>query len=106
MQAEGLKTEGRHHLLLLYKQAHDQRGIAESLHVVLDRASLTAYEVDIFSIEISQNMPTLSLRNHLSSSAMGEFSRDYAISLPTESLVWQWKHFSTSLETQPASHMA
>ena len=32
MQGEGLTNEGRHHLLLLCKQAHDKRGIAESLH--------------------------------------------------------------------------
>ena len=28
-QEEGLTNEGRHHLLLLYKQAHDKRSIAE-----------------------------------------------------------------------------
>ena len=29
---EGLTNEGRHNLLLLHKQAHDKRGITESLH--------------------------------------------------------------------------
>ena len=32
----GLANEGRHHLLLVYKQVHDKRGIAESLHVYCD----------------------------------------------------------------------
>ena len=35
VQEEGLENEGKHHLLLLHKQAHDKRGIAESLHVVI-----------------------------------------------------------------------
>ena len=35
MQEEGLTNEGRHHLLLLHKQAHDNRGIAESLHTII-----------------------------------------------------------------------
>ena len=30
---ERLANEGRHHLLLLHKQVHDTRGIAESQHV-------------------------------------------------------------------------
>ena len=30
---KGLTNEGRHHLLLLHKQAHDKSSIAESLHV-------------------------------------------------------------------------
>ena len=53
--------EGRHApLLLLHKQVHDKRGIAESLHAQITRARLTACEVGVFSREISQleNMPT------------------------------------------------
>ena len=33
VQEEELTNEGRHYLLLLHKQVHDKRGIAESLHV-------------------------------------------------------------------------
>ena len=47
--------EGRHAaLLLLRKQAHDKRGIAESLHVQITWARLTACEVGVFLREISQ----------------------------------------------------
>ena len=84
VQEEGLRNEGRHHLLLLRKQAskqaHDKRGIAESLHAQLTRARLIACEVGVFSREISQLSkirPPLSLGSHLSSSPMGVFSRDY-----------------------------
>ena len=41
VQEEGLTDEGRHHLLSLHKQAHDKRGIAESLHAQITRARLT-----------------------------------------------------------------
>ena len=34
-QEEGLTSKGRPHLLLLHKQAHDKRSIAESLHVYI-----------------------------------------------------------------------
>ena len=36
------------------KQAHDKRGIEESLHAQITRARLTACEVGVFSREISQ----------------------------------------------------
>ena len=36
----GLTNEGLHNLLLLYKQAHDKRGIAESLHAHMNRTRL------------------------------------------------------------------
>ena len=49
----GTNNEGRHHLLLLHKQVHDKRGIAESLHAYINTAGLTAPEVGIFSEEIS-----------------------------------------------------
>ena len=42
-------------LLLLHKQVHDERGIAESLHAQITRARLTACEVGIFLTEISQH---------------------------------------------------
>ena len=62
VKQEALKKqrEGRHAaLLLLYKQAHDKRGIAESLHVQITGARLTVYEVGVFSREIStlENTP-------------------------------------------------
>ena len=80
MQEERLTNEGRHHLLLLRKRAHDKRGIEESLHVQIIRARLTAFEVGVFSREISQLSkihPPPSFRSHLSSSPMDVFSRDY-----------------------------
>ena len=54
VQEEGLTNEGRHHLLLLRKQAHDKRDIEEILHAQITRARLTACEVGVFSREISQ----------------------------------------------------
>ena len=54
MQEEGLTNEGRHHLLLLHKQAHDKRGIEESLHAQIARARQTVCEVGVFLREISQ----------------------------------------------------
>ena len=45
VQEEGLTNEGRHHLLLLHKQVHDKRSIAESLHVYINRVRLTVCEV-------------------------------------------------------------
>ena len=75
LQEEGLTNDGRHHLLLLYKQVHDKRGISESLHefseslqAYITRARLTACEVGIFLREISQLSkiyPPSSLRSHL-----------------------------------------
>ena len=78
MQEEGLTNEGRHHWLLLHKQVHDKRGIAESLHAYINMAGLTAPEVGIFSEEISQLVriyPSPSLRSHLhvSSSLVGDY---------------------------------
>ena len=37
MQEERLTNEGRHHLLLLHKQVHNKRGIAESLYGQITR---------------------------------------------------------------------
>ena len=82
MQEEGPTNEGRHHLLLLRKQAHDKRGIEESLHVQITRARVTVCEVGVFSREISQlskTRPPPSFWSHLSSSPMGVLSRDYGI---------------------------
>ena len=71
-------------LLLLHKQVHDKRGIAEgtaeSLYAYITRARLTACEVGVFSREISQLSkicPLPSFRSHLHVSllAMGIFSR-------------------------------
>ena len=69
-EAPQKQHEGRHPpLLLLRKQAHDKRGIAESLHVQITRARLTACEVGVFSREISQLSKIHthpSFRSHLS----------------------------------------
>ena len=40
-QEEGLTNEGRHHLLLLYKQVHDKKGIAELIQAYITRVRLT-----------------------------------------------------------------
>ena len=46
-----VKRWDRNHLLLVYKQAHDKRGIAESLHVYVYRASIRgAYYIGRASI--------------------------------------------------------
>ena len=80
-EAPKKQHEGRHApLLLLRKQAHDKRGIAESLHAQITRARLTACEVGVFSREISQLSkirPPPTFRSHLSLSPMGVFSKDY-----------------------------
>ena len=40
---KGVTNEDRDFLLLLYKQVHDKRGVAESLHVYINRARLGMY---------------------------------------------------------------
>ena len=68
VQEEGLTNEARHHFLLLCKQAHDKRNIAELLHPYLNRARLTTCEVGLFLKEISQPSkirPPPSLRSSL-----------------------------------------
>ena len=65
MQEEGLTNEGRHHLLLLHKQAHDKSSIAELLH---NRARLTACEMGVIferNMTTLKNIPTPSLRSPL-----------------------------------------
>ena len=56
---ERLTNEGRHHLVLLYKQAHDKRGIAESQHAYINRA-LRQLDVRYFHKNITTlyNTPT------------------------------------------------
>ena len=44
MQEEGLTNEGA---MLLHKQAHDKRDIAESLHAYINGARQTACEVGV-----------------------------------------------------------
>ena len=116
MQEEGLTNEGRHHLLLLRKQVHDKRGIAESLHAQITRARLTACEVGVFSREISQLSkirPHPSFRSHLSSSPMGVFSRDYGSSEQPSShlmltqgvLVAHWKKVEVDLTQDGLSQL-
>ena len=50
-QEEGLTIEGKHNLLLLHKQVHDKRGIAEPLHAYINKTRLT--------ITTLENMPIL-----------------------------------------------
>ena len=45
---QDLKNEGRYHLLLLHEQAHDKRGIVESLQAYIARVRVTACKVGIF----------------------------------------------------------
>ena len=82
MQEEGLPNEGTQ-FLLLHKQAHDQSGFAESLHVYINRARLTACEVGEISREISHSkivhQPPLVEEPCLS--LMGVFWRAYGIYL-------------------------
>ena len=76
MQEEGLTNEGRHHWLLLHKQVHDKRGIAESLHAQITRARLTVCEVGIFREKYNSSRKCAhappSFRSHLSSLPLGE----------------------------------
>ena len=69
VQEEWLTNEGRHHLLLLYKGAHDKRGTAESLHAYINRAQSTVSVSEPILREISQlfeiTLTSLSLRSHL-----------------------------------------
>ena len=61
VQEEGVINEGRHHLLLLRKQAHAKLSDIESQHVYIKRARITACELGVFSSNISTtlgNMPT------------------------------------------------
>ena len=57
-----VKRWDRNHLLLVYKQAHDKRGIAESLHVYVYRASIRGayFEEKIATLK---NMSPF-IRNH------------------------------------------
>ena len=100
LQEEGLINEGRHHLLLLHKQVHYKRSIAELLHAYITRARQTACEVGIFSREISQLSqihPPPSLRSHLSSSPMGVLSRDYSI--------YSWERLSSPRSMLQLRHL-
>ena len=56
MVDEGLTSEGRHQFLLLHEQAHDNRGNTKSMHEYRNwsRSRQTAFEVGVFSTEISQ----------------------------------------------------
>ena len=45
----------------LHKQAHDKRGIAESLHAYITRAKLTVYEVGVFLRNITTLENTLTI---------------------------------------------
>ena len=76
---EGLANEGRHHLLLLHKQALDKRGIAEPLHEYINRDRLYScvwggHIIKRNTINI-ENMPT-PLLVELHSSPMGVFLGD------------------------------
>ena len=76
--ARGGTNKGNHHaLLLLHKQVHDKKGIAELLHGLTNRAKLRSwyFHTNITSLE---NTPTPSLRRHSSSLPVDVFSRDYS----------------------------
>ena len=86
---------------ILYKQALDQRSIAESLHAYINRATLAACEASIFFREIShfsKISPSPSLRSHLGSSPMGIFLTDYGSFL---SLVGECR---VNCQTEPHDH--
>ena len=44
VQEEGLTNDGRHHLLVLHKPAHDNEGIADSLHMNIYRTEARAHK--------------------------------------------------------------
>ena len=58
MQEKRLTNEGKHHFLLLYKQARDKKGIEESMHVYINRARLTAWEWAYFQEKYHKATPT------------------------------------------------
>ena len=66
VQEEGLTNEGRHHLLLLHKQAHH---IVGSLPAYVNRAELTACKMG--TSQLLKIRPPPSLRSNLSSLPMG-----------------------------------
>ena len=66
VQEEGLTNEGRHHLLLLHKQAHHTVG---SLSAYVNKAGLTACEMG--ASQLLKIRPPPSLRSKLSSLSMG-----------------------------------
>ena len=73
----GLANESRHHLLILHKQAHDKRGIAESIHAYISRTRgrPTAFDVGVFlrknKTTNSLNMPTPIFEEQLKLTAHG-----------------------------------
>ena len=102
VQEKGLTNEGRHHLLLLHNQAHNKRGIAESLHVYITRAGLTACEVGIYSITTLKNMPT-PFFVELLKFIIGVFSRLQYNLCDTENNLWQ---FGSGTETSVTVYKA
>ena len=58
-QEEGLANEDRDHLLLMNKQPHDKRSIAESLPAYVNRVRSTVCEVGVFLKEILGECRTL-----------------------------------------------
>ena len=51
VQEEGLINEGMQKQLILHKQVHEQKSIAKSLYVYINRARLTACKVGVFSMD-------------------------------------------------------
>ena len=87
-----LSTSGTNRLLLLHKQAHDKRSIAESLEAYINRDRLSVCEVFFFSekyrnsgstyidfipIFLSRKYTPPPFEELLSLLLMGVFSRDY-----------------------------
>ena len=87
VQEEGLKNEGRHHLLLLHKQALDKKGIVESLHGYMTWNIQSAHACEVGGFwkvgvlsQLSKMHPPPSLRSHLNSLPMGVFSSNIMVS--------------------------
>ena len=74
---ERLTNKSRQHLLLLHKQAHNKRSIAESLHAYITTARLTVCELGVFSDKY-HNSPH-SFRRSLSLSPICVLLRLYKI---------------------------
>ena len=81
MCKEGLANKGKHHLLILHKQAHDKRSIAELMHAYIIRTRVDQlYLMWVCFWEKynnSWNMPTPIFEEQLKLIAKGVCSGDY-----------------------------
>ena len=76
VQEEGLTSEGRHHLLLLCKQALDKRAFAESLQECIATNYVCGWCIFERNITALGNMPTPLFEEPFKFIAI--FSRDYS----------------------------